>query len=351
MSSKNVNDQIDQLTKSIISNKKNSNSIVDLLKHANSDKSQICIKSLNSLTNIFSVYLKDKRFTILTESELELYEKNKKQLNADEKYRQWMHLRYCDLKKMMIEYLSQTEKTPKLVLIKVACLDNLFELIKCETIETEGEAENEEKKYVLPLEFLQSIWNVLLTNEIEDKLMKRLKHYLGFNDIRYFSLKYFIMDFYGQNKINELCLDNLLNIFAGMPGLEKNKPKPAVTKQPVIEESSNGKENFDLSEDAEAALTASLIESEKTASAEEAASSQIELFLLKPESLTKNSKVTDQDVHRKLFNDSMVNFLKNKISPNLYKKLLIKLPEKILTKMTNPLMLADFLTFATIAVA
>ncbi len=28
----------------------------------------------------------------------------------------------------------------------------------------------------------------------------------------------------------------------------------------------------------------------------------------------------------------------------MYKKLLIKLPEKILPKMTNPLMLADFLT-------
>ena len=41
-----------------------------------------------------------------------------------------------------------------------------------------------------------------------------------------------------------------------------------------------------------------------------------------------------------------LNFLINlfKLNIKLYKKLLIKLPEKLLPKMSNPLMLADFLT-------
>jgi hypothetical protein len=37
------------------------------------------------------------------------------------------------------------------------------------------------------------------------------------------------------------------------------------------------------------------------------------LFILKKEYLTKNSKVIDQDVHRKFFNDAFVNYLKNKV--------------------------------------
>ncbi len=49
-------------------------------------------------------------------------------------------------------------------------------------------------------------------------------------------------------------------------------------------------------------------------------------------------------MHRKFFNDCLVGLLKNKMSLKFYKKLLIKLPEKLLPKMSNPLMLADFLT-------
>lgn len=49
-------------------------------------------------------------------------------------------------------------------------------------------------------------------------------------------------------------------------------------------------------------------------------------------------------MHRKFFNDCVVNLLKNQLSAKFYKKLLIKLPEKILPKMSNPLMLSDFLT-------
>lgn len=60
--------------------------------------------------------------------------------------------------------------------------------------------------------------------------------------------------------------------------------------------------------------------------------------------LSSKSKVCFQDVHRKFFNDCVVNLLKNQLSAKFYKKLLIKLPEKILPKMSNPLMLSDFLT-------
>ncbi len=138
---KNVNHEIDRLTESIIANKKNSNYIVDLLKHSTvrfwfdlvrksrpyfwkglslkSDKSPVSIRALNSLTKIYNFYLKEQLFVLLSPSELELFEKNSKQLNADEKYRQWMHLRYADFKKIMMDYLNESDNNPKLSLVKV----------------------------------------------------------------------------------------------------------------------------------------------------------------------------------------------------------------------------------------
>jgi hypothetical protein len=79
----------------------------------------VSIRALNSLTKIYNFYLKEQLFVLLSPSELELFEKNSKQLNADEKYRQWMHLRYADFKKIMMDYLNESDNNPKLSLVKV----------------------------------------------------------------------------------------------------------------------------------------------------------------------------------------------------------------------------------------
>lgn len=150
--------------------------------------------------------------------------------------------------------------------------------------------------------------------ELDDKLIKKIRSYLLFWDLRYFILKYLLIDFYKKNHINETILENVLNIFVVMPGLVKDEEKPNAEPDNNTETSSNFADNGQ------------------------------KLFALKKENLAENSKITQQDIHRKLFNDCFVNFLKNQLSPKLYKKLLIKLPEKLIPKMTNPLMLADFLT-------
>lgn len=77
-------------------------------------------------------------------------------------------------------------------------------------------------------------------------------------------------------KIDEQCLESLLDVFSIVPGLElANK-----NDQPATE------------------------------------SSQIELYALSQDYLTANSNVTDQSVHRKMFNDAFVNFLSNKVLQN-----------------------------------
>lgn len=152
--------------------------------------------------------------------------------------------------------------------------------------------------------------------ELDDKLIKKIRSYLSFWDLRYFILKYLLIDYYKKNHINEAILENILNILVAMPDLVKEEKCKVDTD--------NNTENKETSSNFE--------------------DNGKKLFVLKKEDLADNSKINQQDIHRKLFNDCFVNFLKNQLSPKLYKKLLIKLPEKLIPKMTNPLMLADFLT-------
>jgi hypothetical protein len=42
-----------------------------------------------------------------------MYEKNQSQLNADEKYRHWMHSRYNDYKKMLLDSLAEGNNASK----------------------------------------------------------------------------------------------------------------------------------------------------------------------------------------------------------------------------------------------
>jgi hypothetical protein len=108
--------------------------------------------------------------------------------------------------------------------------------------------------------------------------------------------------------MNELILENLLNLFASMPGLEKEKKnaqKPLEKTDQNVKEEDKEMENEIL----EGLKQKQEVKSETII--------QVKLFLLNEETLTSNSKVTDIDIHRKLFNDSLVNFLKNKVTKQI----------------------------------
>ena len=174
---------------------------------------------------------------------------------------------------------------------------------------------------------MKNLIDAVLKTEMEDKILKKMRSCLSYSDLRYFIMKYLLVDYYKKNTINETCLENILNLFALMPNLVKEDKKKSKPKS--------------MDEDLGIEMDAS---EEKTESVTDTESSEIKLFALKNENLVANSKIIQQDAHRKLYNDCFVNFLKNQLTVKLYKKLLIKLPEKIIPKMTNPLMLADFLT-------
>jgi U3 small nucleolar RNA-associated protein 19 len=60
--------------------------------------------------------------------------------------------------------------------------------------------------------------------------------------------------------------------------------------------------------------------------------------------LVDDSKICDQEAHRRLFNECVLGLLRGKLNASLYKRILVRAPSKLLTKMSNPLVLADFLT-------
>ena len=59
----------------------------------------------------------------------------------------------------------------------------------------------------IKLHKFKSVWNVILTNEIDEELMKRLKFFLSFNDVRYFTLKFLDVKFYANKQV--ILLKNL----------------------------------------------------------------------------------------------------------------------------------------------
>lgn len=182
---------------------------------------------------------------------------------------------------------------------------------------------------IIQVELFNSILGALLVNDIPDKLFKKFVSYLDYSDFRYFTLKYLNQDFLDANTLNDVEITNILNLFIAMPCLDKLKSTtmPQVTQ---IEDQST-KEDLEM------------IDIE-LADMDEPIKEEMVLFFLNKENLSGKSKICIQDNHRKLYNDCIVSFLKYQLNPKQYKQLLLKLPDKIMPKMSNPLMLAGFLT-------
>lgn len=85
-------------------------------------------------------------------------------------------------------------------------------------------------------------------------------------------------------------MDNLLSLFSVIPNLVKEKA-PEKREEMVPDES--------IETSPDSILDTSKVEEDT------------KLFVLKKEFLTSSSKIIQQDVHRKMFNDCFVNFLKN----------------------------------------
>ena len=71
------------------------------------------MKTFNSLTRVFKVYLDKKWLVILNKNDFDLFENSSKKLNAEEESRLWLNKRYVEFKESLVEVLSQTNAETK----------------------------------------------------------------------------------------------------------------------------------------------------------------------------------------------------------------------------------------------
>ena len=109
---------------------------------------------------------------------------------------------------------------------------------------------------------------------------------------------------------------NLLNVLAVMPGLVKQKSKSKAEKAKI--EADEALADADLDAVSDSAPTPPQQEKNgngevKLADEDSGDEIAVKLFALQQDKLTANSKICQQDVHRKLFNDCFVALLQNQV--------------------------------------
>lgn len=344
---------IEKKTELVLKSQKNSNQLIELLKSTSSNKNYVKKAAVEGLAKIFNNFLVKKKLVLLNEAEQKIYdetnmtEETKAKMNAEEKYRVWIFSRYIDFKEVLVSGLEDSDNSEA---VKLACLKSVFEFIKTEcSLSNEAVAEGTEIKF--PYDFFNSAVKAIVLSDLDDKVLKKFGTYLAYADVRFFCLRYILTDFYASNKVDESVMTNLLSIFSIMPELTKDSTVSAkfgLNNEQTLDEKEKKIMETELSEkELNELMTADNSKNQNenhTAELSKTGIKYINYFVLNSEKLSSKSKVCFQDIHRKFFNDCINALLKYKLSIKFYKKLLIRLPEKILPKMSNPLMLADFLT-------
>jgi U3 small nucleolar RNA-associated protein 19 len=275
--------ELDLKYKKILLSKKNSNYIIELLKSMQTNnKQQIRLHTTTLLTKLFTNYLQNGDIIHASEKVVN----DNSDLIAEIKFKSWLRKQYESFCDFLIDNLDSKSRSER---EKSESLDSIFQCLKYETKITKNS--NGESQF--PFNLFHKTLEKIFLNIINLKLVKKLCKYLAHADIRYFTLKY-IHDNLEANKSNEIFIENIINLLSLMPGLIKD-------------DATNDKSLYAL------------------------------------EDITEGSNLSSIDHNRKLFSDCVFKILHLQLNSKLFKKVLIKFPEKLLPKMSNPLMLTDFL--------
>ena len=144
-----------------------------------------------------------------------------------------------------------------------------------------------------------------------DEFLKQLNKYLTYNDLRYYALKYIKSDL---NEVNQICFENLVQLFATMPGLIKQVEKTRIKLKPLEPEDQDNQNQTDSKATEENVENNNKNEKEESsAEIQNGQQELIKLFILSKETLTDDSKILQIDVHRKMYNDCIVKLLKYEV--------------------------------------
>ncbi|KAM7004390.1 nucleolar complex protein 4 homolog [Passerculus sandwichensis] len=215
--------------------------------------------------------------------------------SAQDKYRIWMRHRYRDcvgcLGELMGHEAFQVKEQALCTLMKFVELEAQYPLIK---IEWKG-------TLTFPCDLLKVVVDGLLpTTEDASLLISRFQEYLEYDDVRYFVMKAVTASI-GQV-------------------MQKTKERPLPFYQQNV---------------------FSLISPINMPNKE----SEMVKFMVKQDN-REELKFSKLQAHRQVFQKMWLTFLKHKLPPGLYKKVLVILHDSVLPYMNEPTLMMDFLTVA-----
>ncbi|KAL3857411.1 hypothetical protein ACJMK2_012086 [Sinanodonta woodiana] len=271
--------------KRCIENRRHVNELLDIEKCLEGEDEQVVIAAVKALHKIFS------RFLLAGEMYLEQKVTEDMKLTKEEEYRHWLQQQYTSVIGKFLELLesnnTQLREIVLSVLMKFVAKEGNHPITKAPA-----------KQMCFPTKLFQKILLSLLSpNTNFQNVLAKFEEFFTYDDARYFIFRFLLSDMRQKSKTEtgECYLSNVLSLLehATFP----------VTNTEVLTN-----------------------------------------FLTRPPEEGISIKVNTLKEQKKLFTTVWLEFLRFKLSPSLYKRVLVILHDKVMPYMTNPLLLSDFLT-------
>ncbi|XP_074642696.1 nucleolar complex protein 4 homolog [Tubulanus polymorphus] len=285
-------DAIKENASLFLANRKNSNRLIDILSALESDEYEVVVTAIKSIHRVFSNLIRTGQI-LKKASENDIDEKEREGLPKDDQYRLWLHDNYTDMCKKLLELLHHDDRNIQEL--------SLCTLLKFVAIDGQHPTRTVTKKQLsFPSLLYQSLLNELLCSEDSMvALIERMQEYMEYDDVRFYTLKHSLRNM--RDKIEkDLTEQYLRNLFTLL-------------------------ENISLPTEETEVLSK---------------------CLAKPPGPETNAKILLMSEQKRLFTLLWLEFLKQQLSVNIYKKVLVILHDKVMPYVSNPLLLSDFLTIS-----
>ncbi|XP_072271810.1 nucleolar complex protein 4 homolog [Pyxicephalus adspersus] len=288
-----VRKELELKLEAVLQSRANANSVFDILEYLESENDSDVQTAIRTCSKLFG--------TLLEKGELYIGDLPSEDANlpdsmgAEEKYKIWMRHRYKSCVSCLADLLHhnsfQLQELALCILMKFIVLEGKFPL----------EAAKWKNDYRFSRPLLKLVVTGLLSEDKDfSPLIIRFQEYLEYDDVRYYTM-YLVYEHITQiqkNTKESLTAAFQNNVFGLLSSIN----------MPVDSELSH--------------------------------------FLVEKKEKSDDWKPAQLKEHKKVFEKVWMTFLKDKLSVNLYKKVLMILHESILPHMAKPTLMIDFLTAA-----
>nr|CAG4634749.1 EOG090X04ZD [Alona affinis] len=275
-------DSIKLKTKEIIQSRKNINLIIDIQSSLENDESPVVQGSIKALDKIFCHLISN---GLLSDQGPVL------ETAAEKQVRQWTCERYHEFQDHLFNSIAVAEQTS----LQEQCLVSLMHLLQVEGQHSLKQAVDkaDEKKHRFPLDFLEKIITHLLDVEKESSpVLTRFQEFLEYEDVLFHLLRVLGKICKAKNDANDKFLTNLIQLLEHI-----TIPNLAADDEEKSKLFCSDKQHFKW----------------------------------------------NYNQAKKFFSAVWLQLLKYPLTPSLYKRVLVLLPDKVIPHLEKPLLLTDFL--------